>query len=128
MRVMYSPMGLSPYISLYLTKALTIITVLINCWRSGNIDRGSCEVLYYIYRRSVAKTNKQSLCTNSLKTRRYTALSDQGNIQPWLIREPSGKHTALAYQGTIRKIYSPGLSGNHQENIQPCQIREPSGK
>jgi hypothetical protein len=52
----------------------------------------------------VAKTNKQSLCTNSLQTRRYIALSDQGNIQPWFIREPSGTQTAFPDQGTIKKV------------------------
>jgi hypothetical protein len=77
---------------------------------------------------SVAKTNKQSLCTNSPQTRRYTALSDQGNIQPCQIRELSGKYTALSDQGTIREINSPVCSGNHQGNKQPFVIREPSGK
>ncbi len=38
----------------------------------------------------------------------------------------SGKYTALAYQGTIWEMNSPGLSGNHQVNEQPFKIREVS--
>jgi hypothetical protein len=57
-------------------------------------------------------------------------VSDQGTIRK--INSPclSGNHqekTALAYQGTIRKK-QPWLIREPSGNEQPCMIREPSGK
>jgi hypothetical protein len=74
--------------SVFIQSTETIIIVLLNSWRSGNIDKGGCEVLYYIREAWLKQTNTLSVQT----------AYRQGDIQPCQIREPSGKYTALAYQ------------------------------